>query len=423
MKKIITVLLILTTVFVLSACEKTSDIKCGAGTEYSDGQCLAPVVDQELLVCESGYELNAAKDACVVETEELTCDTGYELNESGDACVLETIEPLVCESGYELNEAKDACVEEIIDLEIDPYGLETLANVDFTDSDLSAWVADGNINLSHDVNGYLVANVTAFTGEFYQENISIGNLNTATDHTYTITFTAKTDIENGRDVQFFLEDTDLAYFKYFMETETLTTEFQTFTYTFVAINSNNDTKIGLFLGEMVNASLGSVIIDSIEIVKVVGLLGTNLEDLENSDFSNSDLSNWETEGNVTVTYDVNGYLVADVTGFTGNFWEENLTYGNMITESWVAYTIEIVIKSSVERDVILFAEDTDAGFLKYAEVTETITSEWTTIVLSFTPNSLNNDTKIGLFLGEINGSSLGQIMIDSITITAVPTFN
>ena len=162
---------------------------------------------------------------------------------------------------------------------------------------------------------------------------------------------------------------------------------------------------------------------SIEIVKVVGLLGTNLEDLENSDFSNSDLSNWETEGNVTVTYDVNGYLVADVTGFTGNFWEENLTYGNMITESWVAYTIEIVIKSSVERDVILFAEDTDAGFLKYAEVTETITSEWTTIVLSFTPNSLNNDTKIGLFLGEINGSSLGQIMIDSITITAVPTFN
>ena len=30
--------------------------------------------------------------------------------------------------------------------------------------------------------------------------------------------------------------------------------------------------------------MGSVIIDSIEIVKVVGLLGTNLEDLENSDF-------------------------------------------------------------------------------------------------------------------------------------------
>ena len=90
--------------------------------------------------------------------------------------------PIVSDQEYDLLK------KEIIDLEIDPYGLETIANVDFTDSELSAWVADGNINLSHDVNGYLVAHVTAFTGEFYQENISIGNLNTATDHTYTITF-------------------------------------------------------------------------------------------------------------------------------------------------------------------------------------------------------------------------------------------
>ena len=174
---------------------------------------------------------------------------------------------------------------------------------------------------------------------------------------------------------------------------------------------------------MDNAALGNVIIDSIEVEKTVGLLGTYLEDLENAEFTDSDISNWMTEGNITLSYDAAGYLVADVTAFTGNFWEENITYGNMITESWVAYTIDVVIKSSVERDVTFFAEDTDAGFLKYVEVTHTVTTEWSTISFSFTPTGLNNDTKIGLFLGVINNSELSQIMIDSITVTAVPTFN
>ena len=423
MKKLITLVILFVTVFTLSACDQTSDVKCGEGTVYKDGTCTAPADNEDPLVCETGFELNAAKDDCVATVEPLTCDAGYELNSAKDACIEEEPEALVCDRGYELNEAKDACVEEVVELVIDPSGLETLANVDFTDSDFSGWTTEGNVSLSHDAAGYMVANVSAFTGDFYQENVTLGNLNTANGHTYTITITAKTDIEAGRNVQFFLEDTDQAYLKFFMETETLTTDFQVFTYTYVAISNNNDTKLGVFLGTMDNAALGNVIIDSIEVEKTVGLLGTYLEDLENAEFTDSDISNWMTEGNITLSYDAAGYLVADVTAFTGNFWEENITYGNMITESWVAYTIDVVIKSSVERDVTFFAEDTDAGFLKYVEVTHTVTTEWSTISFSFTPTGLNNDTKIGLFLGVINNSELSQIMIDSITVTAVPTFN
>ena len=240
---------------------------------------------------------------------------------------------------------------------------------------------------------------------------------------YTISFTAKTDITDGRDVQFFLEDTDAFFMKYFLETETLTNEFQTFTYTFVSTQNNNDTKIGIFLGTMDNAFEGNVIVDSIEITKEVGLAGTMIEYLVNADFSTDDISNWGTEGNVSLSYDSNGYLVADVTSFTGNFWEENITYRNLITESWTNYTVSVVIKGTVSRDVILFVEDTDNGFTKYADVTHTVTTEWTTIELSFKPLDDNADTTIGLFLGSMDNAEFGQIIIDSITITATPTFD
>ena len=121
--------------------------------------------------------------------------------------------------------------------------------------------------------------------------------------------------------------------------------------------------------------------------------------------------------------DGEGYLVADVSDFTGNFWEDNITYRDLIVEAWTTYTITIILKSSVERDVILFAEDTDAGFAKYVESTFTVGTDWTTIEVTFRPTEDNVDTTIGLFLGLMDGATFGEIMIDSIVITAVKTFN
>ena len=294
---------------------------------------------------------------------------------------------------------------------------------DFSNSDISAWTFEGNVSLTHDAQGYLIANVSAFTGEFYQDNITLRNLVTQEGNTYTISFTARTDIEGGRDVQFFLEDTDAGFLKYFLETETLTNDFQTFTYTYISTSGNYDTTLGIFLGNMENGKLGNVIIDEIIITKTEGLQGTKLEDLDNPLFDSNDISAWTYEGNITLSYDEEGYLVAEVSDFTGNFWEDNITYRDLIVEAWTTYTITIILKSSVERDVVLFAEDTDAGFAKYVESTFAVGTDWTTIEVTFRPTEDNADTTIGLFLGLMDGATFGEIMIDSIVITAVKTFN
>ncbi|BCR35805.1 carbohydrate binding domain-containing protein [Mariniplasma anaerobium] len=142
-----------------------------------------------------------------------------------------------------------------------------LPNQEFTSSDISLWATEGNVVLAHNASGYLEADVSAFTGAFYQENLQQGGYFIEAGKTYTIVFIIKTDITLGRDVTFFVEDTNAGYVKYFEETETLTTVFQTFTYTFTPTVDNDDTKIGIFLGDMDNSAIGLVIIDSIVITE------------------------------------------------------------------------------------------------------------------------------------------------------------
>lgn len=143
--------------------------------------------------------------------------------------------------------------------------LVDVPNQDFTSSDISIWGTEGNVVLTHNASGYLEANVSAFSGAFYQDNIQLGGYFVQAGKTYTITFTVKTDVPAGRNVTFFVEDTNAGYAKYIEETGTLTTAFQTFTYTFTPTVDNDDTKIGIFLGDMDNAVVGLVIIDSIVI--------------------------------------------------------------------------------------------------------------------------------------------------------------
>jgi hypothetical protein len=81
----------------------------------------------------------------------------------------------------------------------------------------------------------------------------------------TVSFTLRTDEVDGREVILFLEDTDNNYVKYIESTASLTTAFQTFTYTFTPTVDNDDTKIALFVGDMENATLGTIFIDSITI--------------------------------------------------------------------------------------------------------------------------------------------------------------
>ena len=147
--------------------------------------------------------------------------------------------------------------------------LTDVPNQTFSNADISMWDTEGNVVLSYNTNGYLDANVSSFTGAFYQENIQLGGFYVTAGTTYQISFTVKTSIVAGRDVVFFVENTDAGFVKYIEETETLTNQFQTFTYTFTPNADNDDTKIGLFIGNMDNAGLGMISIDAIIITVLV----------------------------------------------------------------------------------------------------------------------------------------------------------
>lgn len=143
--------------------------------------------------------------------------------------------------------------------------LEDLVNPAFTDADISMWQTEGQVVLSHNAAGYLEATVSGFTGAFYQDNLQLGGHVVRANVTYTVVIVLKTDVPAGRDVIFFIEDTNNNYAKYVESTATLTTDFTTFTYTFTPTVDNDDTKIGLFVGDMDNAALGTILIDSITI--------------------------------------------------------------------------------------------------------------------------------------------------------------
>lgn len=146
--------------------------------------------------------------------------------------------------------------------------LTDLPNQTFTSNDISMWDTEGEVELTHNASGYLEAYVTAYTGAFYQENIQLGGFYVTAGVTYQVSFTVRTSIVGGRDVTFFVENTDAGFVKYFEITESITSSFQTFTYTFTPTQDNDDTKVGIFLGDMENAGLGIITIDSIIITVV-----------------------------------------------------------------------------------------------------------------------------------------------------------
>jgi len=105
-----------------------------------------------------------------------------------------------------------------------------------------------------DVTDAALADRNVWDGAFWQPKVY-----TEQGCTYTITYTLRTDEAQGRDVIVFLENTDDNYNKFIEDTVTLTQEYQTFTYTYVATFTNDDTKIGIFFAN----DVGTVIIDSI----------------------------------------------------------------------------------------------------------------------------------------------------------------
>ena len=296
-----------------------------------------------------------------------------------------------------------------------------IVNPEFTDSNLfdSWFVPNGDVTVTNS-NGEVDVNIHTIGMNFWDILFAQPGKVFEKGYTYEVTYRMKTGLSEGRDVVVFAESAPGAP-KLLEEQVSLTTSFQDFTFTFVTETNTSTGMIGVFIGaNLPGAHPGSIVFDSVVVTRTGELIpDVNLTDLENQEFTNADISEWETEGNVALTHDASGYLVADVSGFTGAFYQENIQNGGYAITSGISYTVTYTIKTDVTagRDVTFFVEDTDAGYAKYFENTETLTTEFQTFTYTFTPTADNGDTKIGIFLGDMDNAVIGNVIIDSITIT------
>ncbi len=294
---------------------------------------------------------------------------------------------------------------------------------EFTDANLydSWFIPSGDVTVTADATaGEVDVHVNTVGMNFWDVIFAQPGKTFERGYTYEITYRMKTGLSEGRDVVVFVEPSQGAA-KLLEEQVSLTTEYQDFTFTFVAATNTTSGMVGVFIGaNLPGAHPGSIIFDSVVITRTgEPTVDVYLNDIPNQDFTNSDISDWVTEGNVALSHNATGYLVADVSAFTGAFYQENIQLGGFSVAGGTTYTVTYVIKTDIVagRDVTFFVEDTDAGYAKYFETTETLTTEFQTFTYTFTPTVYNQDTKIGIFVGEMENGVIGTIVIDSITVT------
>lgn len=298
-----------------------------------------------------------------------------------------------------------------------------IINSEFTDANVfDAWmIPNGDVTVTNE-NGEVDIHVNTIGMNFWDILFAQPGKTFEKGYTYQITFRMKTALQNGRDVVVFVEPSQGAA-KLLEQQVSLTTTYQDFTYTFVSTSNTTTGMIGVFLGaNLPGANPGSVIIDSIILTRTgEKTQEVMLTDLPNQTFTSSDISMWDTEGKVELTHNTSGYLEANVTGYTGAFYQENIQLGGFYVTTGVTYQVSFTVRTSIVggRDITFFVENTDAGFAKYFEITESITSTFQTFTYTFTPSENNDDTKVGIFLGDMENAGLGIITIDSIVITVI----
>lgn len=374
MRKVISLIMVILLSVTLSGCSKP--LECGEGTILQDGFCVLDVEDN-----------NDNTD---------TCSEGHNAYEvvNGDF-INPPAEPWFFIGGWMVSQPDSIWMEEFDAIIFD--------------------VTDAALNER-----------AVWDGAFWQPKVF-----TEAGYTYTVSFTLRTDEVNGRDVIVFLEDTDNNYIKFIEETVTLTQEYQTFEYTYVATVDNNDTKVGIFFAN----DVGTVIIDSILIDRTQTTSGTiecstdlAIYEVVNGEFINPPAEPWFFIGGWMVSqpdsiwmeeYDA---IIFDVTDAALNeraVWDGAFWQPKVFTEAGYTYTVTYTLRTDEVngRDVIVFLEDTDNNYIKFIEDTVTLTQEYQTFTYTYTALVDNNDTKVGLFFA----NDVGTVIIDSILIDRQPT--
>jgi hypothetical protein len=222
---------------------------------------------------------------------------------------------------------------------------------------------------------------------------------------YDVTFKAKGSV--ARDMVAGL-GLNAAPYSAATETVSLTTEWQTFTYTITTTTADGDnfgdanSRVLFDMG----GAVGQVWIDDVS-VKLAGGDGTEL--LTNGDFQAGSAS-W-----VNADAAITSYFAVDVAS-AGDVWSVNLSQVMTLTPA-TAYDVTFKAKGSVEREMVA---GLGLNAAPYSAATETVslTTEWQTFTYTITTTTADGDD-----FGDANsrvlfdmGGAVGQVWIDDVSV-------
>ena len=272
-------------------------------------------------------------------------------------------------------------------------GSELVTNGDFQDGS-TGWTNDS-------ITSYFAVDV-ASAGDVWSVNLSqVMTLTPAT--AYDVTFKAKGSVEREMVAGLGL---NAAPYSAATETVSLTTEWQTFTYTITTTTADGDdfgdanSRVLFDMG----GAVGQVWIDDVS-VKLAGGDGTEL--VSNGDFQNGS-TGWTNDS-------ITSYFAVDVAS-AGDVWSVNLSQVMTLTPA-TAYDVTFKAKGSVEREMVA---GLGLNAAPYSAATETVslTTEWQTFTYTITTTTADGDD-----FGDANsrvlfdmGGAVGQVWIDDVSV-------
>ena len=290
---------------------------------------------------------------------------------------------------------------------------EMVVNGDFENNGWNLWFQDwdegnGLASASYEiVNDEMVVTIGALGDYNYSIQLFQENLSVVEGTEYTITFDAKAD--SARDINLKFID---ANGKEFLYVASLTTEMQTFTYTFTYDGTATSGKIDFELGLIGSATAGNVTFDNVAMAD-----DTNPVNVVNGDFEQ--IVGWgyyaHAEDGADMSMDiVNGELVIDVTNIGTAFWNIQILQEGIDVVQGTTYVVTFDAKAAVARDMnFVFI---DANNKEFRQVFS-LTTEMQTFTFEFTYDGTATSGKLDFELGNISTSSVATVVtMDNINI-------
>jgi cytochrome c oxidase assembly protein Cox11 len=244
------------------------------------------------------------------------------------------------------------------------------------------------------INGEMVIDIANVSSTNWHIQLFQDGITLVPGTEYTITFKAKASV--ARDINVVL----IAGAEY-RQTVSLTTEMQTFSYTFTYDGTATTGKLDFEFGLINGATAGIVTLDDISMTPTGG---TALP-IVNSDFGQ--VIGWDTwsQSEDTSISVVDEQLLVNVPNVGGNFWESQLFQDGAKLIPGEVYTVIFTAKADVARDI---------NFVLISNVENrkafNITTEFATYMYTFVYNGTATTGKIDFEFGKISDSSVPAVV-------------